>query len=310
MRHNRFREAFKENGNLIGLTAAAALSLAMLNPLPLIAGVVMEAAYLLFIPDSKWYEKRLSTRFDAEVEARRQEVKTQVLPTLRPELQERFLKMEATRKQIEVQAEPNKAWFREVVRKLDYLLEKYLQIAAKEGQFRQYLQSLAAEMRKSSGGGFGTTSAYDLDTRRDRDRRREGKQPLNGVPTPYAGSGERWVEQKVAEIQDFYTKEVEHISQLLEKTTEYDTQAVLEKRKEVIGRRQEFAGKMERILVNTSHQLQLLEDTFGLINDEIRARNPEQLLSDIEEVVITTDSMASTLEELAPYEQLTGLSLT
>ncbi len=309
MRHNRFREAFKENGNLIGLTAAAALSLAMLNPLPLIAGVVMEAAYLLFVPDSKWYEKRLSTRFDAEVEARRQGVKAQILPTLRPELQERFLKMEATRRQIEVQAEPNKAWFREVVRKLDYLLEKYLQIAAKEGQFRQYLQSLAAEMRKNTGG-FGTGSAYDLDTRRDRDKRRDGRQPLSNPPTPFVPSGERWIEQKVAEIQEFYTKEVEHITELLEKTTDYDTQAVLEKRKEVLGRRQEFAGKMERILVNTSHQLQLLEDTFGLINDEIRARNPEQLLSDIEEVVITTDSMASTLEALAPYEQLTGLSLT
>ena len=309
MRHNRFREAFKENGNLIGLTAAAALSLAMLNPLPLIAGVVMEAAYLLFVPDSKWYEKRLSTRFDAEVEARRNEIKAQTLPTLRPELQERFRKMEATRKQIEVQAEPNKAWFREVVRKLDYLLEKYLQIAAKEGQFRQYLQSLAAEMRKNSTG-FVASSAYDLETRRDRDRRRESRQTVGSPPMPFVPSGERWIEQKVAEIQEFYTKEVEHISDLLEKTTDYDTQAVLEKRKEVLGRRQEFAGKMERILVNTSHQLQLLEDTFGLINDEIRARNPEQLLSDIEEVVITTDSMASTLEELAPYEQLTGLSLT
>lgn len=308
MRLNRFREAFKENANMVGLATAAAASLALLNPLPLLAGVVLEAAYLLFVPDSKWYENRIATRHDAEVEAQRKEVKAQILPTLRPDLQERFLRMEATRRQIEVQAEPNKLWFREVVRKLDYLLEKYLQIASKEGQFRQYLQSLSAELRKSSGG-FGA-STFDLETRRDRERRRDGRQPVGNPPSASVGSGDRWIEQKVAEIQEFYGKELEHITELIEKNSEYDTQAVLEKRKEVLTRRQEFAGKMERILVNTSHQLQLLEDTFGLINDEIRARNPEQLLSDIEEVVITTDTMASTLEELAPYEQLTGLSLT
>ncbi len=309
MRLNRFREAFKENVNMVGLATAAAASLALLNPIPLLAAVVLEAAYLLFVPDSKWYEKRLSTRFNDEVEARRKEVKAQILPTLRPELQERFLRMEATRRQIEVQAEPNKEWFREVVRKLDYLLEKYLQIASKEGQFRQYLQSLAAELRKSSGESY-TSSTFDLETRRDRERRRDGRQPVGNPPTASVGSGDRWIEQKVAEIQEFYGKELEHITELIGKNSEYDTQAVLEKRKEVLTRRQEFAGKMERILTNTSHQLQLLEDTFGLINDEIRARNPEQLLSDIEEVVITTDTMASTLEELAPYEQLTGLSLT
>jgi hypothetical protein len=195
------------------------------------------------------------------------------------------------------------------VRKLDYLLEKYLQIASKEGQFRQYLQSLSAELRKGSGGSH-ASSTFDLETRRDRDKRRDGRQNVGNPPAAFVGSGDRWIEQKVAEIQEFYNKEIEHITEQLEKHSDYDTQAVLEKRKEVLVRRQEFAGKMERILVNTSHQLQLLEDTFGLINDEIRARNPEQLLSDIEEVVITTNTMASTLEELAPYEQLTGQSLT
>ena len=41
------------------------------------------------------------------------------------------------------------------------------------------------------------------------------------------------------------------------------------------------------------------EDTFGLINDEIRARSPEQILADIEEVVVATDTMSTALEEVA-----------
>ena len=32
-----------------------------------------------------------------------------------------------------------------------------------------------------------------------------------------------------------------------------------------------------------------MEDTFGLINDEIRARSPEQVLADIEDVVLQTN---------------------
>src|SRR5258708_555900 len=142
MRVNRFREAFKENANLIGVVGALALSAALLNPLPLLVGLVAEAAYLLFVPDSKWYEHRLSKRFDAEVEARRQKLKDQTLPQLRPELKDRFLRLEEIRRQIATQSQDDAQWFREVLRKLDYLLEKFLMFASKEVQYRSYLESL------------------------------------------------------------------------------------------------------------------------------------------------------------------------
>lgn len=304
MKKNRFAEAFKENANLVGLATAAAVSAASLSIFPLLAGVVLEAAYLLFVPDSKWYEKRVAAKYDAEVETRRQEIKDKMLPTLRPDIQARFQKMEAMRRQIETNAEPNKAWFREVVRKLDYLLEKYLQIASKEGQFRAYLQSLHSELRGTNDSW--SAGRFDLDTKRD--RRSSSKMTPPHPPTTFIGGGDEWVEQKVRDIQKLYAKSQDEITNLLDRNPSEDTKAVLEKRLEVLARRQEYADKIREILMNTSHQLQLLEDTFGLINDEIRARNPEQLLSDIEEVVITTDTMASTLEELAPYEQLMGQS--
>jgi hypothetical protein len=50
--------------------------------------------------------------------------------------------------------------------------------------------------------------------------------------------------------------------------------------------------------------MDLVEDTFGLTNDEIRARSPEQILADIDDVVSQTDTMVQVLEELAPYEQM------
>lgn len=39
-----------EGFNAVGLAGAAALSAALLNPLPLIGALVVEAAYLLFCP--------------------------------------------------------------------------------------------------------------------------------------------------------------------------------------------------------------------------------------------------------------------
>src|SRR5437773_10946922 len=116
-RKNQYSEAFKEGYNVVGLAGAVALAAALLTPIPLIAGVVAEAAYLLTIPDSKWYERRLSKRYDAEVEKRRQDVKDQVIPTLRPEIQQRYARLEQTRKAMESSPMQNETWFREVLRK-------------------------------------------------------------------------------------------------------------------------------------------------------------------------------------------------
>ena len=103
-KRNRFAEAFREGGNLVGLAGAAGLSLALLNPLPLLVGLVAEAAYLLFVPDSKWYESRLGKRFEEAVRQRREGLKRRTLPLLSPSMQDRFARLEATRVQIYAQA--------------------------------------------------------------------------------------------------------------------------------------------------------------------------------------------------------------
>ena len=108
----------------------------------------------------------------------------------------------------------------------------------------------------------------------------------------------------IAEIEQSYLREIAKVKAQAEQETDDDTKAVLEKRLDVLQRRQEFIGKVDKILTNISNQLKLLEDTFGLINDEIRARSPEQILADIEDVVWQTDTMTKLLEEVAPYEQM------
>lgn len=311
-KENRIHEAFKEGYNVVGLTTAVAASIALLSPLPLLAGLVMEAAYLLFVPDSRWYETRVARKFDAEVVARRQRLKAEVLPTLRTELRDRFERLETTRVQIAAQPASSEAWFAQVLRKLDYLLEKYLLFGSRELQFRTYLQSVLDEVRDAEPASAVEQSGFIIEVTEHRGKGRVkgraqsskamGDRPPEGeLPRDPA---DRWVRLTVDEIQDHYDDEAEEVRRSLDGEQDPSTQAVLRKRGEVLQRRREGIGKIGRILLNLNQQLRLLEDTFGLINDEIRARSPEQVLADIEDVVGQTESMTRLLEEIAPYEQM------
>jgi len=91
---------------------------------------------------------------------------------------------------------------------------------------------------------------------------------------------------------------------MLKKDENLHNQAVLEKRKDILTRRREYVSQIGEILTNLNHQLHLMEDTFGLINDEIRARSPEQVLADIEDVVFQTDSLTEALQEVSPFDQM------
>src|SRR5207247_3220583 len=95
---------------------------------------------------TRWYEARLEKRFEAEIRERRAQLKAQVCPVIRPELRERFERLEAMRDQIAAQQVDDPPWFQEVLRKLDYLLEKYLHFASKDAEFRLYLASVLEEV--------------------------------------------------------------------------------------------------------------------------------------------------------------------
>ena len=273
---NRVRDAFMEGANTVGLASLVALSAATLNPLPLIFGAVAEAAYLLFVPDSKWYAERIETKYDAEVARRRERLKLEVLPTVAGTTADRFLRLEYVRSQIDTQTGGDRKPYRQVLRKLDYLLEKFLLFGQKQAQFRAYLTNLLQEVENRP--------AESPD-------KRQMLEP-----------GEGWARKTAAKIQEHYEKEIEGMNEHLLKETNLHTTAILEKRKEVLQRRGQYVERIAETLTNLGHQLGLMEDTFGLINDEIRARSPEQVLADIDGVVNQTDSLTERLEEVAPFD--------
>ena len=225
-------------------------------------------------------------------------------------MKDRFTHREATRGAIAEQIRDEQDIFGEILGRLDYLLEKFLLFAGKEAQFRNYLGSMWVDAFRGD--------APPLQPPPQQAPRRSGRslQPVDEAPPVFRGAGEiapsrspdaavASVEEKIADIQRFYQKSIETTQALADKETDTNTKAILTKRIDILHQRQDFAARIGKILTNLTYQLSLLEDTFGLINDQIRARSPDQVLADIDSVVTQTDSMTQLLEDLAPYEQLT-----
>jgi len=195
------------------------------------------------------------------------------------------------RNQIGSQTFEGKKWFREVLRKLDYLMEKFLLFASKQVQFQTYLRSVLDE---TDPGTDPAPPPIPNQIRRVIVRRSD----------PTGEVDQEWILSTVGTIQGRYSTEIDGIDALLKKDENMHNQAVLDKRKEVLLRRRQYVSQIGEILTNLNHQLHLMEDTFGLINDEIRARSPEQVLADIDDVVYQTDNLTDTLQEVSPFDQM------
>ncbi|MBS1726313.1 MAG: hypothetical protein JST51_06290 [Armatimonadetes bacterium] len=277
----------------------------MLSPLAFVVGLAAEAVYMLFVPDSRWYESRLKEKFDAEVQARLDRLRDQVFPQIHESVREQFSRLQSARLQIGQQSRSEEKWFREALRKLDFLLEKYLQFALKESQYIRYLNSLVDE-------------AYDNLNREEKNKlddlvdraSSKSKPPKSGTVSLSPAPSEDWNNTVAEVLSSQYAREIKDLKDRSEKEQVFATKSILEKRCEILTKRQEFVERIVQILNNLRHQMQLMTDTFGLINDEIRARSPEQVLADIDEVVVTANSLTEAIEAVTPLEQLVAVPNT
>jgi hypothetical protein len=299
---HRYKSAFSESFNVLGLAGILATAIALTNPIPLILGIAAEAVYLLFVPDSNWYEVRLKAKFDAEVQARLDNLRNQVFPQIHSSVKEQFSRLQSARDQIGQQSRSEETWFREALRKLDFLMEKYLQFALKESQFIKYLNSLIDEAYEN----LNQDERRQLDNLVNRSSSRIKPPKTSEVTSPSQGPppSEDWNNTVAQVLFSQYGREIEDLKARSESEQVFATKSILDKRVEILTKRQEFVERIVQILNNLRHQMQLMTDTFGLINDEIRARSPEQVLADIDEVVTTTNSLTEALEAVTPLEQL------
>ncbi len=126
------KSALREDVNILSLATAAALSLALLSPVPVLVAFVAEAAYLMYVPDAAWYAVRVRRCQDAARLARRARSQRDIFPQLYEASREQYLRLEAQRVMlgVQAQAEDDKDAF-VLMSRLDDLLDLLLQVSAK-----------------------------------------------------------------------------------------------------------------------------------------------------------------------------------
>jgi len=253
---------------------------------------VAEAVYMLFIPDSKWFTDRLEARFDNEVKAHRAALKAKMFPKVRDEVRDKFLWLESSRAQIEESSDVKDKWFREALRKLDFLLEKYLEFGDREAEFLNYLFNLMREV-------YPSMTPDEIRHLPSSCRQQYFEAGPGGVRLSHEE-----VKMLIDSIENHYQLELSKLSEQIESETVFATKEILTKHQQVLTRRREFIVRLSDMLVNLRHQMELIAETFGLINDEMRARSPEQVLADIDQVVLQATSLTDALDQVTPTDQV------
>lgn len=286
----KYVEALKDDANKVALAALFA-GCAVTGTLPLLPFIALplEAAYLLFVPDSPWFKKRSAQKREAEERARRFKYRNSILPTLRPADQNRFRVLERSRAEIEQQDLAHMGdWQRDVLQKLDYLTEQFLEFAAKSIQYRLYLVGLGQSQAQLAGRrlrlpGFGEDSGEIADK----------FEFARNVPA----------DALIQTVVDFFERQSDQIARDLERERDNDLVEVMRKNAEVIRSSKESVERIGKLLRSVERQLDLVVNTFTLINTQIRTGSPERIVADVEDVVNQSQALAQAMQDFGPIEE-------
>ncbi len=147
---NRWLAALWDDVNKVGAaTVVAAWAATGRLEVPFV-GLAMEAAYLLFVPESSWFRQRLLARQRVREADYRRRLHEQVLPLAGPEYQRVYEAMLHTREAIEKNIPPDEPTSLEMLRQLDYMLEKSSLFTYQLVQYRQYLARLYGDRGRGS----------------------------------------------------------------------------------------------------------------------------------------------------------------
>jgi hypothetical protein len=281
------KSVFLEPFNL-GMIVIAGLVFAVSHNFGLLLGAAfVEAAYLIFVPGSAWYKERYEHKLEEGHAAQREDLKNALLPELTPEDRKRYEQLRLSREAMDRTLDARtKTDLEEVLRKLDYLLDRFLIFASKRVQYRRYL--LAMEYPD-----------HVLTMEKHAERRRKLQPSGQGGWTPSLAE----VEQILPQVRRRIDQRIEEIESEIAAEQDPVNKDVLLKNLQIVQKRRDRIEQIGKIIVNLDRQLELTEDTFGLINDEIRARSPRQILDDVSEVVTQAELTTQIIEAAAPFDE-------
>jgi hypothetical protein len=139
----RFVSALKDDVNKVGAAAIAAAWIATgMMAVPFV-GIAAEAAYLLFVPESSWFRKRVRARHKAAEAEYRRRLHEQVARFAGSSYSRSYDAMLRIRESVAKETDPEDETSGEMLQQLDYMLEKYSLFAYQMVQYQRYLEHLA-----------------------------------------------------------------------------------------------------------------------------------------------------------------------
>jgi outer membrane murein-binding lipoprotein Lpp len=298
------KQAFLEPLNLmfIGL-ATLSLIATRLEDLPLFLGAVaLESGYIIFVSDSQWYKNVLRERLARENRRKRAQLKRTLLPGLSPRNRARFTRLEGMRNQLPTAAAASfgKESLGEVCSQMDVLLDKFLTFAHKDATYRAYLVDMVRPPAPAPGATAATWADRIFDA-----ASRLLSEKVEGMTLPAGSAAPKRsadVAELITQIRQGLEARAEALKAQVDAAGSDANRAVLAKNLEVVQKRQERIGELGDIITNLEYQLDLIESTFELISDQVRTLAPEQVLRDINDVVVQTESTTEMLAASAPLE--------
>jgi hypothetical protein len=289
---NVYASAIAEPTLYVPVALGAAMALAVGAWLPFVLAGVFFIGYMLFFADSDRYRRILLNREDKaeqqKTDSEKDAVRRKILNSLDRDQMNQYNRLSAMRDSVKNDAPTDDMFYSDIVVKLTDLLDKFLIFADREAKYRKHLESVRDELREQHDSRTIKTKSRVQPTGDDHIRQLSPQDDL-----------ERWAQETISEIASRYDDDVAAAEADIAQRQPNDVNiGIIRKRIEIIKRRSQFVQRIGMTMVSLNHQMRLLDDTFGLIADETKARPPQEMLSDIDEVVLQTNSMTETLDAI------------
>jgi hypothetical protein len=217
------------------------------------------------------------------------------LDSLSADAQERYLRLEATHRLITLQVAESMPVYHELPGMLATLMDRFILFATRQDELADRLESIAEEALALKRAQKLAPGVADL-------------QLVSGASERSEAALETWVGQKLRNIHDGYERALGDIAMQRDRLLgDPETDLQLRSRGDTILKRIRHADKVAKTLINVYCELQLLDRKFDLVSQELSTRRPDHVISDVSALILQTQSLARSVDELEPMDKTSVL---
>lgn len=206
------------------------------------------------------------------------------------DLQSRYLRLEATFRLIQLQLDPQTPGHRELLEHLSFLMDRFVYFASKQDMLHERLQSIASDARTLRSPISPAAGVVDLQL------------VYAAGETGEYRTLDEWVHAKMKLAHDGYEQALRDVAWRRQERVGEAHDPALEVHARHLLRCNKNVDKIGKTLLNLHYELQLLDKRFSMTSEEISTRRFEQVLADVKALVLQTQSLTRTVDDIEPFE--------